>query len=152
MLKFSYLSVENIKSADAYAQGVLQSLRIAFERIGTKNLEYSTVGLNVDRASVNTGRKRGLGMLIKQNASWLGLAYCYNHRLELALKDTFNNSLFGKIDTMLTKLYYLYQKSPKRFCKLKELSEVYNKTIPKPRKLVAPIELTIKTMVLILVT
>ena len=70
----------------------------------------------------------------------------------MALKDTFNNSLFGKIDAMLTKLYYLYQKSPKRFCELKELSEGYSKTIPKPQKLVAPIELTIKTMVLILVT
>ena len=49
-------------------------------------------------------------------------------------RHTFNNSLFGKIDMMLTKPYYLYQKSPKRYRELKELSEVYNETIPKPLK------------------
>ena len=35
---------------------------------------------------------------------------------------------------MLTKLYYLYQKSPKRYLELKELSEAYEKTITKPAK------------------
>ena len=56
--KLKYSSVENVKSADT--EGILQSLRIAFERTGIKNLEDSIVGLHVDRASVNTGRKRGL--------------------------------------------------------------------------------------------
>ena len=32
------------------------------------------------------------------------------------------------------KLYYLYQKSPKRYRELKELSEAYEKTITKPTK------------------
>ena len=32
------------------------------------------------------------------------------------------------------KLYYLYQKSPKRYRELKELGEVYEKSIPKPAK------------------
>ena len=40
--------------------GVLQRLRIVFERIGIKNLEDAVVGLNVDGASVYTGTKRGL--------------------------------------------------------------------------------------------
>ena len=35
---------------------------------------------------------------------------------------------------MLTKLYYLYQKSPKRYRELRELSEVYENSIPKPTK------------------
>lgn len=56
--KLKYSSVENVKSADT--EGILQSLRIAFERTGIKNLEDSIVGLHVDRASVNTGKKRGL--------------------------------------------------------------------------------------------
>ena len=38
---------------------------------------------------------------------------------------------FGKIDTILTNIYYLYQKSPKRYGELKELSEAYDKTISK---------------------
>ena len=62
------------------------------------------------------------------------LVHCFNHRLELALKDTFDDFLFGKIDMMLTKLYHLYQKSPKRYRELKGLSEAYNNTIPKPLK------------------
>ena len=100
--KLRHLSVESVKSADA--EGVLQSF-IVFERIGIKNSEDSIVGLSVNGASVNTGRKRGLGMLIKQYTLWLELVRCSNHRLELALKDAFDNSPFGKIHTMLTKLY-----------------------------------------------
>ena len=102
MPKLRYWSGENIKSADAV--GVLQRLRIAFERIGIKNLEDSVVGLNVDGASVYTGTKRGLWVLIKQKAPWLELFHCFNRRLKLDLKDAFDNSLFDKIDTMLTKL------------------------------------------------
>ena len=53
---------------------------MAFERIGINNLEDSIVSLNADRASVNTGKKKGLGMLIKENAPWLELVNCFNHR------------------------------------------------------------------------
>ena len=38
------------------------------------------------------------------------------------------------MENMLRKLYYLYQKSPKRYQGLKELSEAYEKTITKPAK------------------
>ena len=69
--KIEILSVENVKAA--YTEGVLQRLRIAFERIGINNPEDSIVGLNVNGASVNNGRERGLWMLIKQNAPWLEL-------------------------------------------------------------------------------
>ena len=67
-------------------------------------------------------------MLIKQKAPWLELFHCFNRRLKLDLKDAFDNSLFDKIDTMLTKLTL----SPKRYCELYKLSENYNKTLPKP--------------------
>ena len=35
---------------------------------------------------------------------------------------------------MLTKLYYLYQKSPKCLQQLRELNDAYEKLIPKPTK------------------
>ena len=35
---------------------------------------------------------------------------------------------------MLSKLYWLYQKSPKRVTHLKELSKAFEKLIPKPTK------------------
>ena len=43
----------------------------------------------------------------------------------------FEKTFFSKIENMLTKLYYLYQKSPKCY---RELSEAYEKTITKPAK------------------
>ena len=42
-----------------------------FERIGIKKFEDSIAGLNVDRASVNNGRKRGLECILnKMHDSW----------------------------------------------------------------------------------
>ena len=63
------------------------------------------------------------------------MVHCFNHRPKLAIKDAFNESAFySNIDEMLSKLYWLYQNSPKRLTKLKELSEVFEKSIPKPTK------------------
>lgn len=54
---------------------------------------------------------------------WLYWAWCYTHRLELACKDAFSSHLFHDIDDMLLRLYYLYEKSPK---KCRELSDLIN--------------------------
>ena len=51
---------------------------------------------------------------------WLFWAWCYTHRLELACKNAFSSHLFKDIDEMLLRLYYLYEKSPK---KCRELSD-----------------------------
>ena len=40
--------------------------------------------------------------------------WCLAHRLELAVKDSFKNTSFDQIDDMLLKLYYMYEKSPKK--------------------------------------
>ena len=92
------------------------------------------VGLDVDGTSVNMGPLNGLGKIVKDSAPWLQLVNCFNHRIELALKDAFDISPFGDIDNMVMKLYYLYKKSPKRYRELKELSEAYANSIPKPSK------------------
>ena len=52
----------------------------------------------------------------------------------LALKDAFRITSFEEVDSMLCKLYYLYQKSPKHLSVLRELSEAYDKTVSKPTK------------------
>ena len=130
--KLRYFSIESVKNGNA--QGVYESIKTAFERVGILNFEDRIVGLNADGASVNMGQFSGLGKLIKDKAFWLELVHCFSHRIELALKDAFDTSPFGKIDNMLMKLYYLYQKSPKRYRELKELGEIYEKTIPKPTK------------------
>ena len=93
------------------------------------------VGLNLDEASVNMGKHSGLNVLVQNEVPWVEVVHCFNHRLELAIKDMFKESAFySNIDEMLSKLYWLYQKGPKRLTELKELSEVFEKSIPKTTK------------------
>ena len=47
--------------------------------------------------------------------------WCFAHRLELALKDALSISYFTTADELLFRIYYLYEKSPK---KCHELNEV----------------------------
>ena len=128
-----FFNIESVKSADA--EGLKSSLNESFERIGITNFGSRLHGLNVDGASVNTGIHNGLGALIKNElAPWLTVIHCFSHRLELAVKDSFKNSFFYEIDTMLLKLYYLYKKSPKRLRELNQFGEIFEKVVPKPSK------------------
>ena len=47
--------------------------------------------------------------------------WCLAHRQELALKDALKGTVFDLVDDMLTHLYYVYQKSPKKCCELEEV-------------------------------
>ena len=81
------------------------------------------------------GKHNGLNVLVRDEAPSVEVVHCFNHRLELAIKDAFTESTFySNINEMLSKLYWLYQKSPKRLTQLKELSEAFEKSIPKPTK------------------
>ena len=63
------------------------------------------------------------------------MIHCFNHRLELALKDAFRQSpAFESIESFITNLYNLYQTSPKRLCCLSELVEAHEKSVQKPTK------------------
>ena len=127
-----YFSIESVKVADSV--GLEEFHEKAFLRFGFKNY-YKLVGLNLDGASVNMGRMNGLGKLVRDEAPWVEIVHFFNHRLELAIKDAFTTTKFyHNIDEMLTKLYYLYQKSLKRLQQLRELNDAYEKSIPKPTK------------------
>ena len=81
------------------------------------------------------GKHNDLNVLVRHEAPWVEVVHCFNNRLELAIKDMFLESTFySNINEMLSKLYWLYQKSPKRLTQLKELSESFEKSIPKPSK------------------
>ena len=89
----------------------------------------------MDGASINMGKHNSLNVLVRDEAPWVEVVHCFNHWLELAIKDAFTESTFySNISEMLSKLYWLYQKSPKRLTQLKELSEAFEKSIPKPTK------------------
>ena len=47
--------------------------------------------------------------------------WCLAHRLELSIKDALKGTWFNDIDNMLLRLYYLYEKSPKKSRELEEI-------------------------------
>ena len=49
--------------------------------------------------------------------------WCLAHRLELAIKDALKSSLFSQIDEPLLRIYYLYEKAPKKCRELDRIVE-----------------------------
>ena len=97
------MSTESVKVADS--AGLKETLEKAFLRFGFKNYYDKLVGLNLDGASVNMGQMNGLGKPTRDEAPWVEIVHCFNHRLELAIKDAFTTTTFYQnIDEMLTKL------------------------------------------------
>ena len=126
------LSIESAENGDA--DGLKDCISKAFERIGITKFSERLLGLNVDGANVNTDTQNGLGAKIKEEADWLQLVHCFNHRLELALKDAFSNSQFKAVEEFLNEIDSLYRTSTKRYRKLKRVAESYGETTPKPTK------------------
>lgn len=57
----------------------------------------------------------GLKVLAKGRLCWLFLPWCIAHQLELAVKDALKTTCFDLMDdNILLRLYYLYEKSPKK--------------------------------------
>ena len=130
--KVKFLGIEAPEQATA--DGLKENIEKAFQNIGITPMYDSLANLCVDGASVNTGIHNGLGAKMKAHAEWLTIIHCFNHNLELAVKDCFDKTFFKEIDNMLLKLFYLYRKSPKRLRELKKFEEIYDESIPKPYK------------------
>ena len=79
------------------------------------------VGCGTDGASVNIAEQNGMKGKLQAALPWLHWAWCYAHRLELACNDAFSSHLFHDVDEMLLRLYYLYEKSPKKCRDLSDL-------------------------------
>lgn len=80
------------------------------------------IGIGTDGATVNVGAHTGLRGQMQRALPWLFWSWCYAHRLELAYKDAFSSSLFSSIQEMLLRLYYLYEKSPKKSRELESIT------------------------------
>ena len=81
------------------------------------------IGVGTDGASVNIGEQNGMKGKLQEALPWLFWSWCYAHRLELACKDALSSDLFKEIEDMLLRLYYIYEKSPKKCRELAEISE-----------------------------
>ena len=81
------------------------------------------VGGGTDGASVNVAQQNGMRGMMQNAHPWLMWSWCYAHRRELSCKNALASPLFKSIEEMLLRLYYLYEKSPK---KIRQLGDIVN--------------------------
>lgn len=127
-----YLSVASPKSVDA--RGLLRCLSHCLSPLGIEDiLDQKSVletegrpvliGGGTDGASANISEQNGMMGLMQSAHPWLVWAWCYAHRLELACKNALTSTTFKSIEEMLLRLYFLYEKSPKKIRELEEIVE-----------------------------
>ena len=81
------------------------------------------ISFGCDGASANIAAN-GLKGQLEKDVPWILMFWCLYHRLELALKDALKaNPTFLAVDEMLLRLYFLYEKSPKKCGELKDIVE-----------------------------
>ena len=114
-----FLTVRQLKRGDA--QTLFECFKAAMEYIGITDWRNKLIGFGTDGASVNTGAG-GLRGFMENEVSWVVFFWCLAHRLELALKDALKATYFATLDEMLMRLYYLYEKSPKKCAQLEMCS------------------------------
>ena len=130
-----YLAV--MSPTHSNAGGLIDCLGQALRRLGLEDIRDREqvlgrsgpvlVGGGTDGASVNIGVHNGMkGQLQSALPTGPGVT----HRLELACKDALKSPLFANINEMHLRLYYLYNKSPKKSQELttivEEVKEVYH--------------------------
>ena len=90
------------------------------EFVGVTNWEEKLIGVGCDGTNVNIAAG-GLRGYLEEAVPWIVVFWCLAHRLELSLKDALANTFFSTIDDMLMRVYYLYEKSPKKCVELAEV-------------------------------
>ena len=93
------------------------------------------VSFTPDRASVNTGQNEGLMTRMKRDRrDWLESIHCVNHRIELAIKDSFDESPFSVVDKLYITLFNLFKSSRAIKSDVRQAAEVLEisvQTLPK---------------------
>ncbi|XP_071835235.1 zinc finger protein 862-like [Apostichopus japonicus] len=116
------------------AEGLKKVLEETFAKMDMGNFKTHLVGLGADGANVNLGKKKGLAALLRAEIPWLVSVHCFNHRLELAMKDALDKTYYSEITNTLMLLFYAYKNSPKRLRELKALGDIMNEVVNKPLK------------------
>ena len=89
-------------------KGLFESFIRALDYVGIVGWEKMT-GFGCDGTSVNIGAG-GLRCFLEKSVPWVVIFWC----LELSLKDVCKATFFSFIDEMLSWVYYLYEKFPKK--------------------------------------
>ena len=81
---FESLGLESSQDAN----GILDVIKVAFEKFNLSSLLDKLIFLSSDGVSVNSGKKSGLISLFREQNEWITFIWCFSHQLELALKDS----------------------------------------------------------------
>ena len=119
-------SYQKLKSVDdGTAEGLTQLLLDTVVGIGLgDSSKHAMEHFDADGANVNMGGKKGVAVQLREAKPWLMSVLCFNHRLELAVQDSFIDTYYTELCTVFTQLYYLYHNSPKRLQELAALASV----------------------------
>ena len=74
--------------------------------MGVENWKFRMVCLCVDGAAVNLYRRRGLEVLLLEDLPWPITIHFLNHRLDLAVKNSFAKTYMCYFSLMLMDVYY----------------------------------------------
>eukprot|EP00731_Ephydatia_muelleri_P017065 Em0010g163a len=113
-----FLAVQEIKRANA--EGLFQCFKNAMSHVGISDWETKVIGFGCDGTNANIA-SGGLRGHLEESMPWIVVFWCLSHRLELALKDALKNTYFSTVDDMLLKLYFLYEKSPKKCREIEDI-------------------------------
>lgn len=106
------------------AESLFKVLEIGLQSLGIKEISAEKcpklVRIGTDGASANIAAA-GLKGLVEGRLNWVFWMWCMAHRLELAIKDALKLTAFDSVDELLLRLYYLYEKSPKRCRELEDI-------------------------------
>ena len=108
------------------AEGLFECLQGALGKLGIEAIDASVdvckklIGIGTDGAAANIS-SAGLKGLVEREFPWVYWMWCLAHRLELAVRDALKGTPFDFIDEMLLRLYYIYEKLPKKCRELEEI-------------------------------
>lgn len=136
-----YFSV--VEPSKCNADGLVKCLGTALELMGIKDVSNEEevlgveghpilVGCGTDGATVNISEQNGMRGKLQKKLPWLFWAWCFAHRLELACKDALKSNVFCTLTEMMLRLYYLYEKSPKRCRELSDIIEDFREIFEFP--------------------
>ena len=122
--RLSYFKLARPKHVTA--EGLFEMLAHCLQCLGIQEVDVDNckklIGIGTDGASANIANA-GLKGIMERKIEWIYWMWCLAHRLELALKNALNGTYFDFIDDMLLKLYYLYDRSPKKCRELMDIVE-----------------------------
>ena len=121
-VKIAFLEMNDLN--DQSASGLTAAIKSSFQSVGITKTN-KLIGFTSDDASVNRGDKNSVKTSLRENSPWLVFIWCIAHRLELAIENALQGMIFDTIDEMILRLFYLYQKAPKKLHQLRELHEMY---------------------------